>query len=62
MYAEYKKIFGNTYCNQYKDYLCLMPNGELMKPGYLSHTFAKLLEDNKTLNNLYEDMEGLKEI
>ena len=47
MYAEYKKIFGNTYCNKYKDYVCLMPNGELMKPGYLSHTFSKLLEDNE---------------
>lgn len=47
MYVEYKKIFGNTYCNKYKDYVCLMPNGELMKPGYLSHTFSKLLEDNE---------------
>lgn len=47
MYAEYKKIFGNTYNNDYKDYVCLMPNGELMKPGYLSHTFSKLLEDNE---------------
>lgn len=47
MYAESKKIFGNTYCNKYKDYVCLMPNGELIKPGYLSHTFSKLLEDNE---------------
>ena len=47
MYAEYKKIFGNTYNNNYKDYVCLMPNGELMKPGYLSHTFSKILEDNE---------------
>lgn len=47
MYAEYKKIFGNTYNNDYKDYVCLMPNGELMKPGYLSHTFSKILEDNE---------------
>ena len=47
IYANYKKIFGNTYCNQYKDYVCLMPNGELIKPGYLSHNFSKLLEDNE---------------
>ena len=45
--VEYKKIFGNTYCNTYKDYICLMPNGELMKPGYLSHTFSKVLVDNE---------------
>lgn len=24
-----------------------MPNGELTKPIYLSHTFSKLLEDNE---------------
>ncbi len=42
-----KKIFGNAYNNDYKDYVCLMPNGELMKPGYLSHTFSKILEDNE---------------
>ena len=47
IYAEYKKILGNTYCNDYKEYVCLMPNGELMKPGYLSHSFAKVLEDNE---------------
>lgn len=47
IYAEYRKIFGNAYCNKYKEYVCLMPDGELMKPGYLSHTFSKLLEDNE---------------
>ena len=46
IYAEYRKIFGKTYNNKYKDYICLMPNGELMKPNYLTHTFAKILEDN----------------
>ena len=47
IYAEYKKILGNMYNDEYKAYVCLMPNGELMKPGYLSHTFAKVLEDNE---------------
>ena len=46
IYAEYKKIFGASYCNQYQEYVCLMPNGELIKPNYLTHTFAKVLEDN----------------
>ena len=46
IYAEYRKIFGKNYNNKYKDYVCLMPNGELMKPNYLTHTFAKILEDN----------------
>lgn len=46
IYAEYKKIFGKCYTLEYKDYICLMPNGELMKPNYLTHTFARILEDN----------------
>ena len=37
--------FIEVLLKEYKDYVCLMPNGELMKPGYLSHTFSKLLED-----------------
>ena len=35
-YEEYKKFYGNTYCNDYKEYICLMENGELMKPGYVT--------------------------
>lgn len=45
-YAEYKKFYGNTYCNDYKDYICLMENGELMKPGYVTQTFSKVLDSN----------------
>jgi len=52
MYAEYKKIFGNTYNNNYKDYVCLMPNGELMKSGYLSHIFSKIQDIEKVVANL----------
>lgn len=43
---ENRKIFGNTYNNEYKNYICLMENGDLMKPGYLSQTFSKVLADN----------------
>lgn len=46
IYAEYKKLFGVSYCKKYQEYICLMPNGELIKPNYLTHTFAKVLEDN----------------
>lgn len=45
-YEENKKLFGNTYVTDYKDYVCLMENGELMKPGYLTQTFSKVLDDN----------------
>lgn len=45
-YAENKKFYANTYNNEYKDYICLMENGELMKPGYVTQTFSKVLDDN----------------
>lgn len=45
-YEENKKLFGNTYVTDYKDYVCLMENGELMKPGYLTQTFSKVLDEN----------------
>ena len=45
-YEENKKFYGNTYCNDYKDYICLMKNGELMKPGYVTQTFSKVLDYN----------------
>lgn len=47
IYAEYAKIFGRSYNKEYKEYVCLMPNGELMKPNYLTHTFSQVLEDNE---------------
>lgn len=46
-YEENKKFFGNTYISDYKDYVCLMENGDLMKPGYLTQTFSQVLGDNK---------------
>jgi hypothetical protein len=45
-YVENKKFYGDTYCNDYKDYICLMESGELMKPGYVTQIFSKVLEDN----------------
>lgn len=45
-YENNKKFYGNTYCNDYKDYICLMENGELMKPGYVTQTFSKILDNN----------------
>lgn len=43
-YEENRKLFGNTYINDYKDYICLMENGELMKPGFLSQKFSEILD------------------
>ena len=45
-YEENKKFFGNTYVNDYNEYICLMENGELMKPGFLSQKFSEILDQN----------------
>ncbi len=45
-YEENKKFFGNTYVNDYNEYICLMENGELMKPGFLSQKFSEILDKN----------------
>ena len=45
-YEENRKLFGNTYINDYRDYVCLMDNGELMKPGFLSQKFSEILDSH----------------
>ena len=45
-YKQNEKIFGNTYIKDYKDFICLMDNGELVKPDYVDRTFSKILKTN----------------
>ena len=43
---EDKKYFGNTYNEQYKDYVCRNDLGELIKPGYITQKFSEILSKN----------------
>ena len=45
-YKINEKIFGNTYITDYKDFICLMDNGELVKPDYVDRTFSRILKEN----------------
>lgn len=45
-YKQNEKIFGNTYVTDYKDFICLMDNGELVKPDYVDRTFSRILKAN----------------
>lgn len=45
-YKQNEKIFGNTYIKDYKDFICLMDNGELIKPDYVDRTFSSILKTN----------------
>ena len=45
-YKLNEKNFGNTYITDYKDFICLMDNGELVKPDYVDRTFSRILKEN----------------
>ena len=45
-YKLNEKIFGNTYITDYKDFICLMDNGELVKPDYVDRAFSRILKEN----------------
>lgn len=45
-YKLNEKIFANTYITDYKDFICLMDNGELVKPDYVDRTFSRILKEN----------------
>ena len=45
-YKLNEKIFGNTYITDYKDFICLMDNGKLVKPDYVARTFSRILKEN----------------
>lgn len=45
-YKQNEKIFGSTYITDCKDFICLMDNGELVKPDYVDRTFSRILKEN----------------
>ncbi len=45
-YKQNEKIFGNTYVKDYKNFICLMNNGELIKPDYVDRVFSRILKAN----------------
>ena len=46
IYKKNEELFGNTYINEYKDFVCLMDNGELIKPDYLDRNFSRIIKKN----------------
>ena len=51
-----RKLCGNCYCKEYLDYVYVNELGELMKPGYLSATFPKVLEKNGMRRIRFHDL------
>lgn len=40
----YMKLFGNAYNMEYKDYIFVHENGNLITPDYITHTFGKVIK------------------
>lgn len=43
---EYKRVYVKFYNKRYVDYICVDEMGNIINPGYLTNSFAKLLEKN----------------
>ena len=53
---EYKKLCGRSYSQEYIGYLCVDQIGELLKPGYVTSAFPKLLKKNDLRHIRFHDL------
>ena len=51
-----KRLCGKSYCQDYLDYIYVNELGELMKPGYLTAHFPKVLEKNHMPKLRFHDL------
>ena len=54
--AEYMRICGNSYNNDYLDYICVNQIGDRIKPNYITDSFTKLLERNGLRKIRFHDL------
>ena len=53
---ENKKLFGNTYDEKYKEYICRNDLGELIKPSYITWKFSEILRKNNLRHIRFHDL------
>lgn len=53
---ENKKIWGNSYNMKYREYICVMNNGDIMKPDHVSHKFQLILKKNNLPKIRFHDL------
>lgn len=51
-----RKDFGKTYDNEFNEYICVNENGNLIKPGYVTKIFAKVLCNNGLRKIRFHDL------
>lgn len=54
--AEYRRLCGKCYDNQYLEYICVDEMGTLISPHYLTAAFPKLLDKNELRRIRYHDL------
>ena len=56
MQEEYKRVCGKCYNQQYIGYICVDEMGNIIKPDYLTDSFAKLLVKNNLRRIRFHDL------
>lgn len=51
-----KKLFGDSYCNEYSEYIYVDANGYLIKPGYISQHFRLICDKNALKHIRFHDL------
>lgn len=53
---ENKKTWGNAYNMRYWEYICVMDNGDIIKPDHVSHKFQLILKKNNLPKIRFHDL------
>ncbi len=51
-----KRLFGNRYNDYFDDYIYVFENGDIIRPGWVSASFKKLLDDNGLPHIRFHDL------
>ena len=53
---ENRRLCGKSYIKEYAGYICVNEIGDLIKPGYVTNCFGKLLEENGLRKIRFHDL------
>lgn len=53
---EYKRLFRNSYTDEYADYVCVDPLGFIIKPSFLTDHFRVIIKENNLKKIRFHDL------
>ena len=53
---EYKRLFRNSYTDEYEDYVCVDPLGYLIKPSFVTDHFRVIIKENNLKKIRFHDL------